>query len=280
MMSQSRMLRGMVWSLVGVFLVLVYALYHAPLGHPITVGLAHALPFPAARVGRSTITIRKLVVRKETLPDATFDELLQTMISERLVSALRRRYDIAFPRDELRRIAEEQAGAETAFGWSARRYKKELLQPFVEARAVEEAIWDHEEIQKSKRDRIEAAKMELDRGVVFDAVVLSYSEDFSSVKNGDLGSWAITDVPEAWVVAAATLPVGEVSVVLEDDRRFVLLRVDGREEVNEVKGVKEVDVAETARVKLSGIIVQKKSLADVLAEQAEHTPPRVFIKTH
>ncbi len=269
---------------VGVFCIvgtLVIGLYTAPLGHPLTIALARLLPFPAAQVGRTSISIRDVLRRQRavkqalSVEDVSVEDILRTLISERLVHRIRKQYRISVPASDVDALITSQIATMDSpetfeenirrqFHWSLARYKKEVLQPYTEARRVEEAIRNSKDIQRSKRDRILQAQKRLEAGDAFDAVVFSYSEDFSSVRNGDIGWWNVEDLPKTWLPAATVLEPGTISPIIEDERRFVLLRINEQKE-------------ETGRVYLSAVIVQKKTLADMLVDEAKKARVRILI---
>lgn len=273
--------------------LLVLMVYTQPFGKGTIARIATLLPFPAASVNGRWILYGRALERytglkafyasegRETGGD--FEErVFESLLREVLVRGIMRERDVFVSKEERRRIMgelQDQAGDEkafedevrTAYGWSLREFERHVARPFAEVRILEEAILKDRELQSKKRARIDEAFDKLRGGAAFDGLVLEYSEDATSVFNGDVGWMSEADLSEVWRGPALHLDVGETSPVLEERNRFVILRVDDREE-----GDPELD--RPLRVNLSVLIVNKISLSDVVQDFANMSDVNIWVK--
>lgn len=276
----------------GVFVVgvMIYAL---PLGTPVISNVARWLPVPVARVGMSFVSYREAMRRYEGLLLATDgDEALsadvirsrtvQSLIHERLIRRFLKAQAVKVDQvavDDLFASLEKQAGSSEAFasevretyGWSLATFRREVLVPYREAKMAEEVVRSSRTLQATKRARIDEAAQKILDGQTFDGVVLEYSEDATSVFNGDQGWMTLSEMPEEWRIPASRLPIGDVSLVIDGATHFSLIRVDDRKTVL-------TDKEEKLRVNLSALIVHKVSLFDALAFFEEQTKTSIFIR--
>ena len=255
------------------------------------------LPFPAASVNGGWVMYRTAFQRYEGLKTFYASEgkeigedleerMFESLLREQLIRQLMAERGVfASEEDRLEalRAVQDQSGSREAFaskvkemyGWNLRQFERHVVRPFVEARSLEEAIFKDRERQLEKRVRMDEAFGKLEGGAAFDGLVLEYSEDATSVFNGDVGWMTETEMPEAWRGAALHLDAGETSPVLEERDRFVILRVDEREEGSEEEG-KELD--RPLRVNLSVLIINKVSLSEVVRDFAEESNMKVWVR--
>lgn len=276
----------------GLFLVgvMVYAL---PLGTPVVSRVVRWLPLPVARVGMNLVSYREAMRRYDGLLLATEgDETLsvelirshtmQSLVRERLIRRFLKTQAVDVDQtdvDDLFTSLEKQAGSSEAFarevretyGWSLATFRREVLVPYTEAKMAEEVVRSSRTLQTTKRARIDEAAQRILDGGTFDGVVLEYSEDATSMFNGDQGWMTLSEMPEEWRTPASRLPIGDVSLVIDGPTYFSLIRVDDRETV-------PVDEGEEVRVNLSALIVHKVSLFDALTSFSEQTKTLIFIR--
>lgn len=272
----------MMW-VVGGFLVIWFGVaYLRPFGTGVAGRMMAKMPVPALSVdgrwilyGRAWNRVagvrQALQVEGGDAGDLFLNRVFASLEREgRMRSVLRERH-LGVSREDIEgqmRAWIEQAGGEEAFrdltertyGWNLAQFRRQVARPYVEAKQVEEAVWKDRVLQKEKREKIEEAYAAWQSGATFSGLVLDYSEDATSVFNGDVGWMTEDQVPPAWMGPARFLDVGEVSPVLEEEDRFVMLRVDKRQEADEVLGT-------PWRVNLSVLVVNKVSVDEVLREE-------------
>lgn len=283
--------------------LLTLMVYTQPFGKGTIARLAALLPFPAASVNGRPIFYARALERYNGLKTfyasegrevgGDFEErVFESLLRETLVRRMIRERGVFVSKEEPRRIMRElqdQAGDERAFqdevksayGWSLREFERHVARPFAEAKILEEAILKDRDLQSEKRTRIDEAFEKLRGGAAFDGLVLEYSEDATSVFNGDVGWMSEAELPEAWRGPALHLDIGETSPVLEERDRFVILRVDDREDSGlSLSGVSgsTSGVSGSSRVNLSVLIVNKISLSEVVQDFAEESKVEVWVR--
>ncbi len=282
-----------VLTLLAAGILLTFMVYTQSFGKGNAARVGAFLPFPAASVNGGWVMYRHAFQRyeglktfyasegKETL--GVFEErMFESLLRERLIRQLMDEHGVfASKEDRLQamRDVQDQSGnreefadkVQEMYGWNLRQFERHVVRPFVEARSLEEMILKDRELQSEKRARIDEAFEKLEGGAAFDGLVLEYSEDATSVFNGDVGWMTEEELPETWRGPALHLDAGETSQVLEERDRFVILRVDEREEADE-------ELGRSLRVNLSVLIINKVSLSDVVQNFADESTMDVFVR--
>lgn len=287
--------KSVVLVIVAIIGILFLSVYATSFGNKPFSTVASLLPFPALRVNGSIIFYRSAfkkydgvkhaygIVDDGLIEDTEFRErIFESLIRERLVRQLMKEHGV-FVKDsdvaQLMQDLQDQVGSRDDFkkqvkenyGWRLRVFEKQVAKPFVEAQSLEDTLLSDRDLQNEKRSLVDEAYSKIQKGSHFDGMVLEYSEDATKIFNGDFGWMSESEMPEAWRAPALHLEAGDVSPVLEERNRFVILRVDDREEGDE-------DLKTQTRVNLSAIIVNKISLTDVIEELAEDSKIKVWVK--
>ncbi|MBI2485260.1 peptidylprolyl isomerase [Candidatus Uhrbacteria bacterium] len=264
-------------------------LFVLPLGSSVTQPFVQILPLPAGRVGGSFFSMKEVLALagglqaqalwrgSELDPHEANVQAFQSIVRTRVVRRWLRREGVVVSDAEVEstylRLQSTSEGValpeeiREVFHWEPETFKRLVVRPYVEARMLETRVASSRAFQSARRERIEEAARALSEGVPFDQVVLQYSEDSSSVLNGYLGTWDMEDVAEEWRSAAQSLEIERVSPMIEDRRRFTLLRVDTRDVVEE-----------TTRVRLSGIIIFKRTFQEALDEALLEETVRLYAR--
>lgn len=117
---------------------------------------------------------------------------------------------------------------------------------------VRSAASDPEEKREQARAKIAEALQKVKAGTDFDQVAKDFSEDASAAQGGSLGTVQRGQTPPAFEQAAFSLPIGEVSGIVETPFGFHLLKVTGRREAG-------VASLEEAKAQIAEFLKQRKS---------------------
>ena len=280
---------GWISKILAVMVMVSFFVYALPVGHALTRPVIFFVPYPAARVNRAVILHRDMVRRRailerldslstqmdraelnRTVMDAFVRRaLIRQLLRKNYVRGMREKSRV-YLEGEMRTFGGEEAfraWLEEAYGWSLTQYERHVVRPFVEAKELESFVQSSRSYQEDERARIDGIRAQMDAGEGFDALVLAFSEDATSVFNGDYGWLSRDDLPSAWVGPAEHMDIGQISPVLEEDGRFTILRLDARDET-----------ADDLRVNVSALIINKKTLDEVLDDFRKASSVQVYVR--
>ncbi len=262
--------------LVVVLGVLTLFVYRAPLSNPMVRVATAVIPFPAAMVNGSTITLHDYAIERDaffhylesTKATAPGQEVVRQMILDALVNKVvirqlasrygvrvdRKRvdayYEVVVQNEESEEVFKKQL--EQTFGWNKTQFKKRIVESVVLALQVGEYVSSHEELQSTARQQIEEKQARLQKGEPFNGM--------------DLGYLSVSALPKEWD------PVKTLNV---DQRTDILSSYDGYTILKVVD--KTVDVSDT-KLHLLEITVPKKTLEDFVKEYLAGARIRYFLK--
>lgn len=265
--------------LIVALLALFFGLYGFYYGHwyqgPAR-GISHALPLPAATVNGDIIWYDD-VVELAVLFEATvgegdaFSEALDTAVRRAHVEDLASELDVSVSKDEQRAFMAEVEDLEAfldEISWSERQYLRYVVEPLLLQQIVEEAAYGSRDLQSvafAEIDRILSSYNEI--GIAFDDLAAQYSEDPSSVLDGDVGFYEQHELPEGYE-DVWSMEIGEVSDVLETHDTFAIVFVYDELLEEEAR----------THVAFQVIVVNKSPLSEVLEEYAPEQNVRVFVR--
>lgn len=263
-------------SVLGLLVVLTITVYRLPITNPIVKSVATLIPYPAVIVDRNIITIKDYLIEHEALlkylettgmKEKPAQEVLQETILDALVNktairALAMQYGMKIDQqmvdkyysDVIEAEANEDAFAKElseTFGWNKAEFKKRIIESIVIALQMSNFVATNEEIQSAAKKEIEDVYAKLQAG--------------EEVEKEDLGYQKLIDLPAEWSVAK-DLPIGGVSEILTNDQGYLILIVIDR-----------IEAGEDSQVKLSAVMVSKKTLEDLVVEYLESAKVRYFV---
>lgn len=263
-------------SVLGLLVVLTITVYRLPITNPIVKSVTTLIPYPAVIVDRNIITIKDYLIEHEALlkylettgmKEKPAQEVLQETILEALVNktairALATQYGMKIDQHMVDKYYSDVIDAEASedafakelsetFGWNKAEFKKRIIESIVVALQMSEFVATNESIQSASRNEIEQAYTKLQAG-----------ED---VEKEDLGYQKLIDLPAEWSVTK-DLSIGGVSEILTNDQGYLILIVTDR-----------IEAGEDSQVKLSAVMVPKKTLEDLVVEYLESVKVRYFV---
>ncbi|MBI4714159.1 peptidylprolyl isomerase [Candidatus Uhrbacteria bacterium] len=277
-------------SILGLLVILTLLVYRLPITNPFVRSVAFVIPYPAAMVDGSFITMKTYIIEREALTqylkttgleETPSDDELQQMILQALVNktAIRilangnnvkidQKMVDSYYQDVVENEESEDAFAKElseTFGWSKADFKKRIIESIVLALQMSDFVSKNETLQAPARERIEKAYARLKSGEDFVTVANEVHSEDNAPYESDLGYQNVADLPEEWS-AAKDLPVGGLSNIIEFDEGYAVFTVTDR-----------IEAAEDSQVQLLAIIVPKKTLEDLVEEYLSQTKVRYFV---
>lgn len=257
--------------LVALLTVLVYAL---PVANPIARAIAATLPYPAATVNGTVITLHDYINEYDALkkyletsaaPEQVSEQALQQTILDALVNkaAIRElsmregvRLDTerveAFYQDVVRTEGSEEAFAaelKETYGWTVEQFKERIIESIVLALQMSEYVLKNEAMQAEGRAKIEAELASP-----------------GTVPAQDLGVYLASEIPEEWS-SVKELPIGGRTSILESDLGYTIWEVTDRTEAGG-----------EAQLHLMAASVSKRTLEDFVKTYLDGAKVRYFVK--
>jgi hypothetical protein len=285
--------------ILGFFVVLGVGIYKFDWEQrPGTATVTSVIPFPAARVDYSFISIREYgtnlsAIKKyyeattASLPEEATDsplpsdEELKQSVIERLVDMvviqkLNSTYSLAVDQaqidEEYGRVVEQTGGDEEVaqtlqdlYGWNADQFKKFVLVPFLERSALEKYVISNPEINAEARAKAERVLAEArSEGADFTEIATNESEGPSAGDGGELGEFGRGEMVPEFEEAAFALQPGEISDIVETQFGYHIIKVDARND-------------EAGTVTARHILIQPRSFDLWLAEQKDEMTIKIYI---
>lgn len=211
--------------------------------------ITKAIPLPAASVNNTWISyaewregvvvVNRFYDKQEQLglgatnqftPEEIEQKELDRLIDRELLNQLGTQYQITVSDEEIETEYQNeilpQAGGgeeevvqtiEELYGWDLATFKAEVLREVVLRRKVQTAMNADDTVNGAAREKIEAAKAELDGGALFADVAKKYSDDGSAEQGGDLGFIEKGQTVEEFESVAFATEVGAVSDIFTTD---------------------------------------------------------------
>lgn len=283
-------------------IIVCVGVYTTQFGQGVFSGIASVLPFPAMKVngdfefyGGVMERYRGLErfyeangggvsdsaeLRRRLFESLTREKLIRQIMNERQIFLSKESVSVAMQDMQGQTVSREdfENQVKENYGWSLKEFEKYVVEPFVEAKTLEEALLSDRDLQAEKKTLVNEIYDKIKNGAHFDGMVLEYSEDATKIFNGDFGWMTEDEMPEEWRGPALHLDIGGISPVLEERDRFTILRVDDRETLE----VEEYDVESASesekRVNFSAIIINKVSLADVIDDFRKSSKIKIFVE--
>lgn len=265
------------FSILGLLVILTILVYRLPLTNPIVKGVATLIPYPAVTVDRTLITVKDYLIEHEALikylettgikekpaEDVLQQTILEALVNKAAIRALAAQYSVKidqklveqYYQNVIEAEASEDAFAEElakTFGWNKAEFKKRIIESIVIALQMSEFVATNEELQTGARAEIEQVYSRLQAG--------------EEVEKEDLGYQKLSELPQEWSVAK-DLSVGGVSEILTNDQGYLILAVTDR-----------IEAAEDSQVHLMAVMIPKKTLEDFVVEYLEGAKVRYFVK--
>jgi hypothetical protein len=232
---------------------MTFIVYSRPVGDELAEKIVRAIPYPAAIVGRHTVSLRDLYdeyhamktyfASLETPPKLSDEEIVvmltQTLTRKVAVRALMDRYDLALDTQAVEDMFTnmgEQAGGEEAltqkisetFGWLPEEFKTRVVVPLVMADQLTKYVGENDEVQASRREEAESCKRRVEGGEVFLTVAQEIMATHEMATDGDYDIVDLKDLPEDWQTALEGVGDGGMTEVLSGSGVYLVLFVEKR----------------------------------------------------
>lgn len=251
--------------------------------------IVSVVPYPAVVVNGQMVPMEDYLVERDALANyfamsATADgqpvtapseeelstNILETLVNKTAIEQIAKQRGITLDEarvDSTYQEAVAPAGGEDVFadqlqqtfGWTTDQFRERVINSVVLALQVSEAIAADKDIQAEAKTKADGAAARLDAGEDFATVAGDTSEDSSAAQGGDLGYLTLADLDPAWAEAVDALEVGQHTAVLETDESYVIFGLTDR-----------IEGGDATKYKLSAIVVNKKTLKEVVDDYIAH----------
>ncbi len=250
--------------------------YQLPITNPVARSIVRLIPYPAAMVNGSMISMESYanehdallrylestgyeeLPSEETVRQTILDALVNKAVIRELAFRAGMKIDEerveAFYQDVIEGEGSEEAFIEElreTFGWTKEEFKTRIIESIVLALQMSEYVLADEELQAEARTQIETELA-----------------NPGTIPEADLGVVSVANVPEAWT-EILQLPDGERSGILETSFDFAIVKVLDRTE--------DTETGET-QLHLSGVVVPKTTLEDLVENYLADARVRYFVK--
>jgi hypothetical protein len=202
------------------------AIYLLPTSDKFVRAVTSVVPYPVAMVNMSPISFADFYQERSALenfyaanetpedqkmPESEMDsQIVTTMIDREIFRQLAERYHLTLSQEKLDEIytsayasspSEEEFLSEVnrMFGWDKEEFMTYVIEPFVWASQVEEAVGADGDLQAEAKTKIDAALERVKAGEDFATVAKEVSEDDTASDGGDLGHLSVDQLPEKWI---------------------------------------------------------------------------------
>lgn len=233
------------------------------------------VPYPAAMVGGNFITANELSANLKSVrtfyenqdfsdlgmrvdfstPDGEKrlqikeKQILNKLISDRIIEAEAKKRKINLTAEVVdqevdRKLKEYGAGEylrenlQKLYGWNLEDFKKNIVKPDLYAKKLALDIREKDPAFPAAKEKIEAAKKELDDRVSFSEVAKKYSEGSSAEKGGELGWFGYAEMVPEVAMEVFNLEKGQESPVIESSLGYHIVKVEDKKSENDEDKVK------------------------------------------
>ncbi|MBM5789966.1 hypothetical protein FJZ23_02690 [Candidatus Parcubacteria bacterium] len=259
---------------LGLFIVLTVLVYVLPPTHPLTRAISSAIPYPAAMVNGSVITMHDYIneydalkkylgssAEAESVPAQAMQQtILDALVNKTAIRELAMRDGVRLDEDRVEAFYLDLLGTEGSeeafakqltenFGWTTRQFKERILESIVIALQMSEFVLGDEALQADGRAQIE-----------------NELASPGTVPAQEMGVYPVAELPEAWA-AVGELPVGGRTGVIESELNYLILELSERSEAG----------GET-QLRLKAVSVPKVTLEDIVKEYLDGAKVRYFVR--
>ncbi len=282
----ARFLRRLLWMIVIIvvlgLIVVGVSVYATGWNDAVTRSVATTLPYPAAVVGGSVVTVStyrenldavgySMDVQRERGVDAsllpTDDEVqvavLDTLVRNALIGELATARDLTVTSEEVDQelqTLEETAAQDLStlirelYNWSPEQFKTYIVEPYIRERKLNASVQQDPELQAQARAKLEAVKERINNGEDFATLAEETSEDSSASLGGDLGFFGKGQMVQSFEDAAFTLNPGDVSDIVQTEFGFHLIKV---EEIKVGEGPDGTDLIRARHILIRPVVFEE-----------------------
>jgi len=241
--------------------------------------IVEQVPYPAVLVNWQPITIESYLKERDALmkyyesaetpleegqEESVGNDVVETLVNKVAVDQLAVRYGITLDEARVEEMAAELTGDDdgafnqqlkSQFGWTREEFEERVIKSIVLASQVSTHVAETESIQQPRREQMGSALERIEGGEAFADVATSISEQYPSVRGGDIGYVKISQLPETWKESVTSLEAGEHTGIVEEEQAFLVFKV-----------IERVEAGEDSEVQLSAVVVPKRALQEVVDE--------------
>lgn len=243
---------------LAVFAVGVYAFEW---DDPVTESVTTTLPYPAAIVGNTWVTIAEyqenveavqfsnnaqieqgidasLLLTDDEIQSAVFETvvrnaLIQNLANENGVSVTSDEVEEEFGLLSLDSDADVSALIKDLYNWTPEQFKENIIRPFLLERKLSEVVQEDSELKATAKEEADALLVRINEGEDFATLAEENSDDGSAALGGDLGYFARGRMVQEFEDAAFALETGEVSDVVETQFGYHIIKLEERKEATD-----------------------------------------------
>lgn len=270
--------------LIAAFIVSGVGIYKFHWKDNATAALTSVIPFPAARVNFSLITmgqyqnnVRAIDKYFEATKDTTqsadqqgqdkkqlIDSILDRLVENEVIRQLAEKYDVTIAdqdvETEFNNVVEQTGSQEDVvktlnelYGWSIDEFKANVLIPYIERTKLQKKLIADKDVNKDAWEKINRLLGEVKKeGADFGEIAKKESDGPSAPDGGNLGEFGKGEMVKEFEEAAYALEPGQISDIVQTEFGFHIIKVESKK-----------DDKITAR----HILVQPKDFDAWLAEQ-------------
>ena len=279
------------FSLLGLLVILSVLVYRLPITNPFVKTVASIIPYPAATVDGSIITMRTYILEHEALTqylkttgydEMPSDDVLQQTILEALINktAIRKlagQNGVRLDQNLVEKYYQDVVDGQTSednftkelsdtFGWSKTDFKKRIVESIVLALQMSDFVSKNETLQIPAREKVEQVYDRLKAGEDFITVANEINAQSATSFETDLGYQNVSDLPEDWKTVEV-VSVGGLSEIIELEQGYVIATVKDR-----------IEAAEDSQIHLMAVMIPKITLEDLVSEYLASAKVRYFVK--
>jgi len=279
------------FSILGFLVILTVFVYRLPMINPFVKSVASIIPYPAAMVDGSIITMRTYILEHEALTQylktTGYDEMpsddvlqqtiLDALINKTVIRKLAVQNGVKIDQDLVDQYYQDVVDGQTSedvfskeladtFSWSKNDFKKRIVESIVLALQMSDFVSRDETLQAPAREKVEQVYDRLKAGEDFITVANEINTQYTSSFESDLGYQNVSDLPEDWKVVK-DIQVGGLSEIIELERGYVIATVTDR-----------IEAAEDSQIHLMAVMIPKTTLEDLVTEYLAETKVRYFVK--
>lgn len=261
-------------ALIGLAVFLTVLVYALPVTNPVARAIAAVLPYPAATVNGTIITLHDYIneydalqkyLRTSTASEQVSEQAMQQTILDALVNKaaireLAMREGVRLDTERVRAFYQDVVGAEESeeafaselketYGWTTDQFQERIIESIVLALQMSEYVLDNEAMQAEGRAKI-------------DAELASPG----TLPAEDIGVYPLSEIPEEWS-SVKDLPVGGRTGILESEIWYMIFEMAERTEAGG-----------EAQLHLKAVNVPKVTLEDRVKAYLDGAKVRYFVK--
>jgi parvulin-like peptidyl-prolyl isomerase len=279
------------FSVLGLLVILTVFVYRLPMTNPFVKSVASIIPYPAATVDGSIITMRTYILEHEALTQylktTGYDEMpsddvlqqtiLDALINKTVIRKLAVQNGVKIDQDLVDQYYQDVVDGQTSeddftkelsdtFGWSKTDFKKRIVESIVLALQMSDFVSKDETLQAPARAKVEQVYDRLKAGEDFITVANEINAQSVTSFETDLGYQNVSDLPEEWKVVK-DIPVGDLPEIIELEQGYAIATITDR-----------IEAAEDSQIHLMAVMIPKTTLEDLVSEYLEGAKVRYFVQ--